>query len=151
MELRIGQRPVWRWRLSKRSEEGKFHLCTTPYDSLLFHNQPNHQVVSVCGEKLYQRPVRGWVEDMLLKEWGLSSPDAWWRQEESLRKEVGILACYSSVVSDSLQPHGLQHARLPCPSLSPGVCSNSCQWCHPTIHSKLKPEVSFCFCFLIEI
>ena len=31
-----------------------------------------------------------------------------------------------SVMSDSLQPHGLQHARLPCPSLSPGVCSNSC-------------------------
>ena len=36
-------------------------------------------------------------------------------------------------MSDSLQPHGLQHARLPCPSLSPGVCSNSCplsQWCY---------------------
>ena len=31
-----------------------------------------------------------------------------------------------SVVSDSLQPHGLQHAKLPCPSLSPGVCSDSC-------------------------
>ena len=30
-----------------------------------------------------------------------------------------------SVTSDSLQPHGLQHTRLPCPSLSPGVCSNS--------------------------
>ena len=44
------------------------------------------------------------------------------------------------VVSDSLQPHGLQHARLPCPSLSPGVCSNSCpwsQWCHPTISSSV--------------
>ena len=39
-------------------------------------------------------------------------------------------------MSDSLLPHGLQHARLPCPSLSPGVCSNVCplsQWCHPTI------------------
>ena len=31
-----------------------------------------------------------------------------------------------SVMSDSLQPHGRQHARLPCPSPSPGVCSNSC-------------------------
>ena len=34
-----------------------------------------------------------------------------------------------------MQPHGLQHTRLPCPSLSPGVCSNSCPlslWCHPT-------------------
>ena len=41
-------------------------------------------------------------------------------------------------MSNSLQPHGLQHARLPCPSLSPTVCSNSCplnRWCHPTISS----------------
>ena len=43
-----------------------------------------------------------------------------------------------SVMSDSLWPHGLQHARLPCPSPTPGVCSNSCPpswWCHPTISS----------------
>ena len=43
-----------------------------------------------------------------------------------------------SVMSDSLQPHGLQHARLPCPSLSPGVCADLCplsRWCHPTISS----------------
>ena len=41
-----------------------------------------------------------------------------------------------SVISNSLQPHGLQHARLPCPSASHGTCSNSCpssRWCHPTI------------------
>ena len=45
-----------------------------------------------------------------------------------------------SVVSDSLRPHGLQHARLPCPSLSPRACSNSCslsRWCHPTISSSV--------------
>ena len=44
------------------------------------------------------------------------------------------------VMSNSLWPHGLQHASLPCPSLSPGVCSNSCQlsrWCHPTISSSV--------------
>ena len=43
-----------------------------------------------------------------------------------------------SVVSDSLWAHGLQHARLPCPSPSSWVCSNSCplsQWCHPTVSS----------------
>ena len=43
-----------------------------------------------------------------------------------------------SVVSDSLRPHGLQHARPPCPSPTPGIFSNSCplsQWCHPTILS----------------
>ena len=47
-----------------------------------------------------------------------------------------------SVVSDSLRPHGLQHTRLPCLSLCPGACSNSCplsQWCHPTISSSVIP------------
>ena len=40
-------------------------------------------------------------------------------------------------MSDTLSPHGLRHTRLPCPSLSSGVCSDSCllsQWCHPTSH-----------------
>ena len=44
-----------------------------------------------------------------------------------------------SVISNSLRPHGLQHARLPCPSSTPRACSNSCPelvWCHPTISSS---------------
>ena len=47
-----------------------------------------------------------------------------------------------SVVSDSLRRHGLQHARLPCPSPAPRTWSNSCpssQWCHPTISSSVVP------------
>ena len=47
-----------------------------------------------------------------------------------------------SVVSDSLWPHGLQHARPPCSSPTPGVYPNSCpssQWCHPTISSSVVP------------
>ena len=47
-----------------------------------------------------------------------------------------------SVVSDSLLPHGLQHARLPCWSPTPGVYSKSCPlswWCHPTIASSVIP------------
>ena len=47
-----------------------------------------------------------------------------------------------SVMSYSLQPHGLQHTRPPCPSPTPGVYSNSCplsQWCHPTISSSVVP------------
>ena len=46
------------------------------------------------------------------------------------------------MVSDSLQPHGLQHTRLPCPSPILGACSNACpssQWCHPTISSSVVP------------
>ena len=47
-----------------------------------------------------------------------------------------------SDMSDSLRPHGLQHARPPCPSPTPGVYSNSCpssRWCHPTISSSVVP------------
>ena len=49
---------------------------------------------------------------------------------------------FSSVASSFLRPHGLQHARLPCPSPTPGVYSHSCplsQWCHPTISSSVVP------------
>ena len=50
-----------------------------------------------------------------------------------------------SVMSDSLHPQGLQHTRLPCPSPTPGVYSNSCpssRWCHPTISSYVVPFFS---------
>ena len=49
-------------------------------------------------------------------------------------------------MSNSLKPHGLQYTRLPCPSPSPGGCSNSCplsRWCHPTISSSV---ISFSSC-----
>ena len=64
-----------------------------------------------------------------------------WKQwsNYSLRRVLELLFILS-VVSDSLWPHGLQHVRFPCPSLSPRVCSNSCplsQWCHPTISSSV--------------
>ena len=50
-----------------------------------------------------------------------------------------------SVVSDSLEPQGLQHTRLPCPLLSPGICSNLCLlswWWHPTISASVVPFYS---------
>ena len=65
-----------------------------------------------------------------------------------LKMEPRDLVQFShSLVSDSLWPHGLEHARLPCPSLTPGACSNSFlsnQWCHPTISSSVVP-FSSCF------
>ena len=51
---------------------------------------------------------------------------------------------------ESLWPQGLQHARLPCPSPTPGACSNSCPlswWCHPTISSSVIPFSSCLQCF----
>ena len=64
----------------------------------------------------------------------------WTTREDQVK---GILLLFSSsVVSDSLQPHGLQHARLPCPSPFPWVSSNSrplSQQYHPTISSSVVP------------
>ena len=53
-----------------------------------------------------------------------------------------ILLFSHFIMFDSLRPHELQHARLPCPSPYPRVCSNSCplsQWCHPTVSSSVTP------------
>ena len=55
-----------------------------------------------------------------------------------------LLLFHCSVMSNSLGLHGLQYARLPCPSPSPRACSNSCpssQWCHP-----ISSAIHFSFC-----
>ena len=63
-----------------------------------------------------------------------------------------ICGCSFTQLCPTLRPHGRQHAslkdRLPCPTLSPGVCSNSCplsRWCHPTISSSATPFSPFAF------
>ena len=66
------------------------------------------------------------------------------------QRKTSIVSCHwfssvhfsRSVVFDSLQPHGLQHTRPPCPSPIPRVYSNSCplsQWCYPTTSSSVVP------------
>ena len=80
--------------------------------------------------ELWQSPgfvISGFMLGMLLKK---------------KKKEEESLLFSRSVVTDSSWPHGPHHARFPCPSLSPGVCSNSCplsRWCHPTISSFVTP------------
>ena len=62
------------------------------------------------------------------------------------KKSVLLWLFSCLVVSNSWRPHGLQHARLPCPSPSPGTCSNSCplsRWCRPIISSSV---ISFSSC-----
>ena len=84
----------------------------------------------------------------------------WYQNNIGLRmswaKGLSILFTYSVqfsplVVSDSLLPHGLQHTRLPCPSPTHRVCSNSCplsRWSHPTISSSVIPFSSCLLSFL---
>ena len=62
--------------------------------------------------------------------------------QENHTNRIFLLLFSHSVMSNSLGHHGLEHARLPCPSSTPRACSNSCplsQWCHPTISSSAVP------------
>ena len=62
---------------------------------------------------------------------------------EKVFRKYSLASQFScSVLSNTLWPHGLQHARPPCPSPTPRAYSNSCpssQWCHPTISSSVVP------------
>ena len=77
------------------------------------------------------RPTMQWASQQLCSLFpGALHTGAWW------------LLISHSAISNSLWPHGLQHARLPCPSPSPRVCPDSCplsRWCHPTISSPSPP------------
>ena len=81
--------------------------------------------------------------EMLLKEYKFAVRR--WLSPGNLKSQwsYSTLFLSHSIVSDSLRPHGPQHARLPCASPSPWACSNSCpvsQWCHPTISSSVAPS-----------
>ena len=87
-------------------------------------------VLSIHGKK--ERPS-GVINEA--KAWGN-------KQTVDLISYILLLFYSHQVVSDSSWPHGLQHARLLCPSASPGVHSKSrplTRWCHPTISSAVIP------------
>ena len=88
-------------------------------------------------EALWGRKGRS-TPRMHLLQWGqVSAPS---KMEEVQCSQFSHFS--HSVVTDSLQPHGLQHTRLPCSSPTPRACSNSCllsQWCHPNISSSVIP------------
>ena len=76
-----------------------------------------------------------WVQNNSMIPKSIKISKIWWLS-------FWYLLLSHSVMSNSLRPHGLQHARLPCPSPTPGACSNSCPlswWCHPTTSSSVTP------------
>ena len=105
----------------EKSSDGIFRtwLLTTPFCLVLFWI--SSQTVS--------------SEDRDLSSFYLYTPAPPSRES----KAHSCLLFSHSVVSNSFWPHGLQHPRLPCPSVSPTVCSNSCpsSWCHPTISASV--------------
>ena len=92
----------------------------------------------------------GWMASLTWWTWVKASFSCWlWTGKPGVLQSKGSqfnsVQFSHSVVSDSLQPHRLQHTRIPCLSLSSGVCSNLCplsQWCHPTISSSVTPSSS---------
>ena len=91
------------------------------------------------------REARKWVEECgkgRIFSFILKSDSFILYSKQKTGKNVFLLLFSHLVMSSSLQPHGLQHSRLPCPSLSPRACSNSYPlswWCHPTISSSVTP------------
>ena len=98
----------------------------------------------------------GWVASLTRWTWVWANSRRRWRTRKSgVLQSKGSQSVERDLVTEQqlkdsffkksqycYQPHGLQHTRLPCPSLSPGVCLNSCplsQWCHPTISSSVAP------------
>ena len=115
-------------------------------------------LVVLYGLLDFSSPTRDWTQALGTENAGIlttglsrNSPLSFsvclLRTVEIYPLQISSMLFSHSVVSGSLRPHGLQHARLPWPSLFPGACSDSCplsQWCHPTISSSV---ILFSSCF----
>ena len=111
-----------------------FHLIILPF--LLVHD--NHWFFTFSIALPFpQSNIVGIIQYVVFSSRLLSLSNSIWISFMTL------LLFSHSVIFDSLWPHGLQHAKLPCLSLSPGVCSKSCLlswWWHPTISSSVSPS-----------
>ena len=109
---------TWKWKV-KMTSLSRVQFLATPWTAA------------------YQAPPsKGFSRQEYWSGLSLTSPS----RPSTLMKYTVQFSC--SFTSNSLWPHGLQHARLPCSSLTPRTCSNLCpssQWCHPTISSSVVP------------
>ena len=139
------------WNIQSGSQ-GSTYLCLL---ILFFHfvlgenhrSYRHHRIINFGN-------VRGWYENVCVDQsfWTVALDSVRKARVEILLRIHGSICNPSlqfssvqfscSVVSNSLRPHGLQHAGLPCPSLTPRAYWNSCPsswWCHPTISSSVVP------------
>ena len=136
--------PSWRGFLCKSVlciSWGRTRTCLRASVLLLDHSSPVYTSPPFPDQQLFGPALWGGVEAVTKMRLN------WFTHLVSGRARIGpqdsfffLFGC--SVVSDSLQPHGLHHASLPSPSLFPRVCSNSCPlswWCHPIISSSAIP------------
>ena len=106
--------------------------------SLYWEDFPCHRATKPKQHNSWARAI----EPMSHNYWSLRALEPVLHNKRSHRNEKPSVQFSRSVMSDSLWPHGLQHARPPCPTPTPGVNSNSCsssRWCHPAISSSVVP------------
>ena len=102
----------------------------------MYHKVFHCSTGSIEGRKVWSKKYKS-MRELLNMLWNIQKK-LWDFPDGSVQ-----LSCL--VVSNSRQSQGLQHARFPCPSPTPGACSNSClwsRWCHPTISSSVVPFFS---------
>ena len=90
---------------------------------------------------LCEPPGKPWTPGISSRDWSVGDRSGT-ICEAFLEPSRSIFSSVAQPCSTLRDPHGLQHARLPCPSPTPGACSNSCplsRWCHPTISSSVIP------------
>ena len=117
---------AWKWKVKSESEVAQ--SCPTPSDPM---------DCSPPGSSIH-----GIFQARVL-EWGaIAFSENVPRTMINRQRLINSVQFSRLVVSTLCDPHGLQHARLPCPSSTPRAYSNSCarsQWCHPTISSSVVP------------
>ena len=117
----------------------------------LYSFRPKSPIQSVLNNGLQKgEVVQTGFTNMHEPKFGVVYLSEFSREKEPTCLSVCLVLFSHSVMSLSLRPHGLQHARLPCPSPTPRAYSNSCplsQWCHPSISSSVIPLSSCCQSF----
>ena len=131
--------PFYRWGNWGLESQLKYHMSLT---TVCFSMFTKNQMVFgyVLMYLIFPAPKEEWKSPLSTNVWpelGSSCRAQVWHRQSFISVQFS-----RSVVSDYLQPHGLQHTGPPHPSTTPGACSNSCpssRGCHPTISSSDVP------------
>ena len=128
-------------RLRKAYQENILHFAHISIGHALCTDEQKWGSCLVGFNPVVKGLANGWVGTFVWRKRGSLCPTdttlSWPHSRVAILQYIVVVVQLLSCVS--LQPHGMQHARLPCPSPSPRVCSNSCPlswWCHPTLLSN---------------
>ena len=123
--------PILNWSYNKYWK--KYNLCPSNSESSGRHHLLRHSSIKHLL-RMWYAPGKGKLSEVKIKTTAFALKE--FTQSSHQLSSVQLLSRVS------LQPHGLQHSRPPCPSATPGVYSNWCplsRWCHPTISSSVVP------------